>query len=408
MKIFHPSSNFRLLLVILGIALTGMACSQSKNTPVPTPTARSVSLATQPTSPKATIAPTTVIAATSTAIPTELPVATQAPAQGTGVEYKGVSFEYPPALFSGVNAQIAPWETGDPNTPGWPGPVPEHYSFEFGGYPLQDTFHEPRILIYPIQDYAAVNPPAGDIALELDEILRESRVNETPLPFLPMWNAAQVFVARSNILPFGSGQGIRYLTCYAQAALPIDNFCLFYTYQGLTRDGKYYISAIFPVNLAALEQAEVKGQFKQDFQGEDYQAYLSYISSLLNDARAEDFTPNLNDLDGLVESMVVEPNVTLQSPARPQYSCPGAMAVRLQPGMRARVTFTDGTPLRVRRDPGKSGDILAMIPEGTQFTILEGPQCADQGSWWRILTEDGNLTGWVLEGEGGVYFVEPI
>ena len=84
------------------------------------------------------------------------------------------------------------------------------------------------------------------------------------------------------------------------------------------------------------------------------------------------------------------------------------MPVRLQPGARARVTFTDGTPLRVRRDPSKSGAILGQMPEGTQFTILEGPKCVDQGSWWRIQTDDGNFNGWVLEGEGGVYYVEPL
>lgn len=408
MQIFRRSSNLQLLMVIFSLALAGLACSLSKATPAPTPTAKSASRATQPARPTVTTEASTTITETPTTIQADEPTPTQAAPQGVRYEYQGVSFEYPPALFANVNAQIAPWETGDPNTPGWPGPVPEHYSFEFDGYPLQDTFHSPHIRIYPIQDYAAVNPPAGDIARELDEILRGSRVNDTSLPFLPMWNAGQVFFARSNIQPFGSGQGIRYLTCYAQAILPIDNYCLFYTYQGLTNDGKYYVSAIFPVNLPVLEQAEVMSRFKQDFEGDEYQAYLSYISSLLIDARAEDFTPNLNDLDGMLKSLVVEPSMTLQSPPKPQSSCPGAMAVRLQPGVHARVTFTDGTPLRVRRDPGKSGQILAQMPEGTEFTILEGPQCVDQGAWWRIQTDNGALTGWVLEGENGVYFVEPL
>jgi hypothetical protein len=408
MQTFRRTSNLKFLLLIFAMALAGIACSLSKATPAPTPTAKPANRVSQTARPTATIEATIIAADTPTAIPADEPTPTQAAPQGVRYEYQGVSFEYPPALFANVNAQIASWETGDPNTPGWPGSVPEHYSFEFDGYPLQDTFHSPHIRIYPIQEYAAVNPPAGDIARELDEILRGISDNNTSLPFLPMWNAGQVFNARSNILPFGSGQGIRYLTCYAQAILPIDNYCLFYTYQGLTNDGKYYVSVIFPVNLPALEQAEVKSKFNQDFEGDEYQAYLSDISSLLNNARAEDFIPNLNELDGLVKSLRVVPSVDLQSPPMPQASCPGAMAIRLQPGVLARVTFTDGIPLRVRRDPGKSGEILAQMPEGTEFTILEGPQCVDQGAWWRMQTNDGNLTGWVLEAEDGIYYVEPI
>lgn len=43
------------------------------------------------------------------------------------------------------------------------------------------------------------------------------------------------------------GGGIRYLTQFGQAAGLITNPELFYTFQGLTDDGAYYVAAVFPV-----------------------------------------------------------------------------------------------------------------------------------------------------------------
>ena len=58
----------------------------------------------------------------------------------------------------------------------------------------------------------------------------------------------KMFHAQYQVFPFGSGGGIRYLTLYAQYYAPINNHDLFYTYQGLTNDGKYWVSAILPIN----------------------------------------------------------------------------------------------------------------------------------------------------------------
>jgi hypothetical protein len=37
-----------------------------------------------------------------------------------------------------------------------------------------------------------------------------------------------------------------------------------------------------------------------------------------------------------------------------------------------------------------------------------GPQCVGDGWWWKVKVDSGgSLEGWVLEGEGGAYYVEP-
>ena len=54
--------------------------------------------------------------------------------------------------------------------------------------------------------------------------------------------------AKGKLQPFVSGIGVRFLTEYAQYFVPVNNHDLFYTYQGLTNDGQYWISVILPIN----------------------------------------------------------------------------------------------------------------------------------------------------------------
>jgi hypothetical protein len=89
------------------------------------------------------------------------------------------------------------------------------------------------------------------------------------------------------------------------------------------------------------------------------------------------------------------------------FSCPRAPNVRIEIGKNARVTFTDGTPLRVRNKPGNSSKVIEKIPEGTQFFVFDGPQCLDGFVWWRIELDSG-IYGWVAEGDEDSYFIEPV
>ena len=73
------------------------------------------------------------------------------------------------------------------------------------------------------------------------------------MPFLPLFNAAQVMHTHLQYLDFKNGQGLRYLTEFDQGIIPINNYELIYTYQGLTGDGKYYVAAVLPVNQRVIE-----------------------------------------------------------------------------------------------------------------------------------------------------------
>ena len=85
--------------------------------------------------------------------------------------------------------------------------------------------------------------------------------------------------------------------------------------------------------------------------------------------------------------------------------CPPAPPSQVTAGMRARVTFTDGTPLRFRETPG--GTILDSLIEGSVFNVVGGPICSGGYTWWQIERADG-LVSWVAEGDTDDYYIEPL
>lgn len=97
------------------------------------------------------------------------------------------------------------------------------------------------------------------------------------------------------------------------------------------------------------------------------------------------------------------------------FVCANAPVTRMNVGDYARVTFTDGTPLRVRRRPVVGVDnVLVQLPEGATFTVIGGPRCApipdtDRSFiFWKIEIESSGEDGWVAEGDSGSYYIEPV
>ena len=84
----------------------------------------------------------------------------------------------------------------------------------------------------------------------------------------------------------------------------------------------------------------------------------------------------------------------------------GELSSRLTLGKLARVAYTDGNDMRIRSHPGLSQSVVNEVPEGTQFTVLDGPRCADNITWWKVQTNGGS-DGWMAEYSNGVYLLEP-
>ena len=129
------------------------------------------------------------------------------------------------------------------------------------------------------------------------------------LPFLPWINMKQTFCAQPEVLEFSGGKGIRYLSYYSQGPNPVVEREVFYTFQGLTDDGKFYVSAFFPVQ-TGIFPAEPPSCSSCADPFAEWTITLSEQLKRLNAQPADDFTPSLNVLDAVMQSLRIGTGVT--------------------------------------------------------------------------------------------------
>lgn len=92
-----------------------------------------------------------------------------------------------------------------------------------------------------------------------------------------------------------------------------------------------------------------------------------------------------------------ESHVSLVVPASNDYWCDDLDGVKLSEGDTARVMWPK---VNLRSAPivpeTWDANIVAQVEEGTQVSIIGGPECAHEGTWWEVRTENGD-TGWMRE-----------
>jgi hypothetical protein len=257
----------------------------------------------------------TIVAATFQALTSVAP-ATQTPreASGTTIAVNNISFVIPTGIGSGAQAEKIEAVPPSNDMPWWE-IAPTYNKYLIQGYPLSNTFHKPIIYVYPVDEYIQVNQ---DVATLVDQLKTIINSPDQPLPknlpFLPAFNAGQVFYSNTQAVNFQSGSGIRYLTQFDQAPAPINNNEVFYTFQGLTSDGKYYIAAILPTNTVTLvtdgnlNTVTPAGGIPFDWNPDNFEMLPKYIESvkqLLNATDPNAFTPSLPMLDTLIQSITV-------------------------------------------------------------------------------------------------------
>jgi hypothetical protein len=279
--------------------LTLVACSTPPPAPVPTATVTASS-------------PTESSAAATTTQPTAAVTASPAPTGDVGVtvEDGGVRFVIPNGLAVGATSEMVPaGGAGDAQAPPW-AIYPEHRRFTLESYAGPADLLRPTIQVFPTEAYRAVSPLADDAIAALQDLLAAQPATPESIPVLPVQNAVQLLRAQVQYLAFDSGRGVRFLTFYAQNAAPLSNPGLLYVYQGLTDDGRYVVSAILPVSAPILDPAAPAVPFPTadasgGFQPEAYEAYLAALVERLNTVGPAEVTPDLSQLDALVQSLQV-------------------------------------------------------------------------------------------------------
>jgi hypothetical protein len=112
--------------------------------------------------------------------------------------------------------------------------------------------------------------------------------------------------AKPAILDFQSGKGVRFLTQYAQSFYPINNISMFYTFQGLSSDESWYVSAVLPVNHPMLPNSDQPPGGDWEAFASNYPVYIQEVQTALDSQDDGSFNPSLVILDEMLRSITLE------------------------------------------------------------------------------------------------------
>jgi hypothetical protein len=246
-----------------------------------------------------------------------------APAKRTAA-HGGVTLTYDASLAGearGETVPASPLENADEKPDGV---YPEHVAFMLVGRSVapRDSFSEPVVRVCAVADYLkafAVSPRyVKDARRTLDELRRLIRRRSVALkgnvPMLPFPDATEVFHARVKYLRFRGGSGVAFLTQSQQDDELINNQHVTYEFRGLTDDGRFYVSATFPVGapvLAATRDAAGHDGYTLPTQPggrrerQKYAAYVERVRLKLERLRPGQFDPDLRLYDELLSSLEI-------------------------------------------------------------------------------------------------------
>ncbi len=229
--------------------------------------------------------------------------------------------------------QVAPATAYDASMP--PGPVgaPEHLAITFDGESLDEASFGGRVIyLAPTEAYNALWLDAGNDAISvtlaaLTTLLEEQPADPQPalpvLPPPPAVNDVAVQVAYLDV-PGLDASGMRWVGRFSQDLSPVMNDQLRYIFQGLSVDGQTLISASFPVTTALLPDsmaamtADEQAAFEADPQG-----FLDATASALSFLSSDDFSPSLDALDAMIQSLAISTTeVSVSEPVTPTTSAP--------------------------------------------------------------------------------------
>lgn len=265
----------QLLIMLLAGSLLLLACSQAP-------------------SPTATLNPLVTPIPQATAEPTTIPVSGEALELSLDTGRIATSFQGETVEAKSAGESTPYWEI-----------MPEYTRVILQDYPISNHLMQPQIFIYPVEALKKVNESAEQNVVLLQSQL-QLHEDISALPFLPLLNARQLMHAHVKNLDFKNGQGLRYLTWYSQGVVPVNNYELIYTYQGLTGDGNFYVAAVLPVNHPSLPaDGTITSNEPPEFNS-NYDAYLTNVVTNIDQQAANTFFPGIIQLDAMISSLEIK------------------------------------------------------------------------------------------------------
>ncbi len=303
-----------IILLIIAIAVSSCLVKTTKPLPSATPQEDGIDLSGQNATLQAIISEqeamleslktlSAPLQPTDTLLPqeTEPPIYTE---DSTTIDSKGLVLTLPFAVAQGAFVDTIPADGPDE---GWPEfALPARRTISFSGYAVENHFHTPMIYVYPLGEMINDGKFGGSMAFILRTLLENPGFDlqaEENLPFLPPFNAAQMFHVLEQRLESEHTTAIRYLTLYSQAYVGIDNYNVFYTFQGISKDGKYYIAAVLPIHSSLLSDTEATNEELEQF-SKYYPAYIHGMREMITNQNGGVLTPSLVALDAMMMSLI--------------------------------------------------------------------------------------------------------
>ena len=226
--------------------------------------------------------------------------------------FNGISFSIDTSLAYTLAARTCPAVPLAENQA--PGEAhPPYTQFFFPTYNRADVDFQPEVRVYEVtgnmEDYLFPLNVLGDL---------QTVIGQRPEP-ITWFNAAPLH-SRRQYLSFANGAGVRGLVQYMQDRFFFTNNGLTYEFNGLTQDGRYFVSVRYPLDVPFLMQlsganplTNVNSQaiaipgWPNDYeqQVQIIEAYNAEALSRLDQMSGGDALPNIALLDALVQSIYV-------------------------------------------------------------------------------------------------------
>lgn len=208
--------------LLLFVMLLGSACSKGQET------------ADGPTAVPATLVAEEEPMATQVIEPSATPLPL--------VSFKGVEFIFDEKLLGAIGDKFHL----PPAPPGALPAQPERLVIELS----DDAGDElPQLTIFPVEQYEALSDEAAEDIASLQELLKTRPTdNLTDLPLVPFYQAVESYHSRPTYLDFQNGSGISFLARADHDHSLATDEAFFYTFQGLTNDGQFYVAAFVPLS----------------------------------------------------------------------------------------------------------------------------------------------------------------
>jgi hypothetical protein len=239
------------------------------------------------------------------------------PLEGDMVSYENISFILPAGIATSAEGAFIEGVMPTEDEP-WDH-LPAYVEFTFADYPDEehDEYDTPRLRLYEATAFDDIDNMLGGAGQSAVAGLNEVLAGRPDLySFNVVGNripddrpgAANVVLAQMTYLDFQNGSGYRYITFYAQDFYGPDNEGLVYRYLGLTDDGAYFVSGLFPINAPQLPEDfdREAAADEEDFGFGSFQEYSLGVTALFDSIAPQDYTPDLSGLDALVASLNVK------------------------------------------------------------------------------------------------------